>query len=233
MQIESYGSTSTSLIERVKVKNEDAWTRLVHLYGKLVYFWCHESGLSESERADVFQEVFRSVDQSIGTLRLDRPGDSFRGWLRTVTRNKIIDAHRRNSREPSASGGTDSYLRMMQTPEFDLDDSVDAVESERGILIKQAMALIQSEFEPRTWEAFWRATADGIPTHIISEQLGMSSVAIRKAKSRVLKRIREEFSGLEDFDFSSGPGQQIDAKQDCQQSAQQKQASNRQEEGAG
>jgi len=36
---------------------------------------------------DVAQEVFRVAAASIEKFRRERPGDSFRGWLRGITRN--------------------------------------------------------------------------------------------------------------------------------------------------
>ena len=37
--------TSRSLLERVRSNNEAAWSRLVHLYSPLVYYWCNRAGL--------------------------------------------------------------------------------------------------------------------------------------------------------------------------------------------
>jgi hypothetical protein len=45
------------------------------------------------------------VDFGVATeqhRRHDRPGDTFRGWLWTVTRNKIRDFHRGRAGDPSA-----------------------------------------------------------------------------------------------------------------------------------
>jgi DNA-directed RNA polymerase specialized sigma24 family protein len=57
---------------------------------------------------------------------------------------------------------------------------------------------VQAEFEERTWQAFWRATIDEEPTADIAADLGMSAGAVRKAKFRVLRRLRSEFENLID-----------------------------------
>ena len=49
-------------------------------------------GLREDDAADVFQEVFQSVAAHLSAFRRDRSGDTFRGWLRTITRNKVNDS---------------------------------------------------------------------------------------------------------------------------------------------
>jgi len=102
---ESIGSTSSSLLERVKANDQDAWQRLVKLYGPLVLFWLRRAHVHPDDRADVFQEVFRSASVGIGGFRPDRPGDTFRGWLRTITKSRTTDHFRRRSRQPDALGG--------------------------------------------------------------------------------------------------------------------------------
>src|SRR5687767_10892324 len=83
--------TSPSLLERARANDGDAWDRMVTIYGPLVYQWCQRWDLQESDRADVFQQVFQAVASHIGRFRKDRSGHTFRGWLRTITRNKIYD----------------------------------------------------------------------------------------------------------------------------------------------
>src|SRR4051812_44000856 len=100
--------TSPSLLLRVQDNDQGAWTRLVNLYGPLVYHWCRKSHLDAEDMADVFQETFRAVARRIHDFRRDRPGDTFRGWLRTITLNKVRDNFRRHSQVPRAVGGTDA-----------------------------------------------------------------------------------------------------------------------------
>ena len=85
------GSTSLTLIDQLKQRHEGGWTHLSDLYGPLIYHWSRKSGLSPDDSADIVQEVFRSVAMSIGRFRKATSTDSFRGWLRTITRNKILD----------------------------------------------------------------------------------------------------------------------------------------------
>ena len=92
---ESIGSTSSSLLERLKAHDQDAWQRLVRLYGRLVLYWCRKTNIPQADREDVFQEIFRSVARHVAEFRRDRPGDSFRGWLHSITQSKIADHFRR------------------------------------------------------------------------------------------------------------------------------------------
>jgi RNA polymerase sigma-70 factor (ECF subfamily) len=57
----SNSSIRSSLLERVREHDEQAWRRLVDLFSPLIYDWCRGQGLQAADAADVMQEVFRSV----------------------------------------------------------------------------------------------------------------------------------------------------------------------------
>jgi RNA polymerase sigma-70 factor (ECF subfamily) len=188
--------TSPSLLLRVQANDQAAWTRLVDLYAPLVYHWCRRAQLGPDDTADVFQETFRSVAQNVQGFRRDRPGDSFRGWLRTITQNKIRDHFRRLQDEPRAAGGTDANVRMNAEPD---PISLEEDESEQRIVhqvLHRTLETIRGEFEPRTWQAFWQVQIDGKGTDVVGAELGMTPAAVRKAKRRVLVRLRQELGEL-------------------------------------
>jgi RNA polymerase sigma-70 factor, ECF subfamily len=81
-------SISTTLLEQIRVRQPEAWERLVDLYGPVVFHWCRQSGLTTSDAADVVQEVWMAVARNVAGFRREQPGDSFRGWLWTITRNE-------------------------------------------------------------------------------------------------------------------------------------------------
>jgi RNA polymerase sigma-70 factor (ECF subfamily) len=192
-------ATSPSLLERVKADEAGAWDRLVTLYAPLVFYWCRRWELREEDTADVFQEVFLAVATHIGGFRKDQPGGTFRGWLRTITRNKILDHFRRLGREPEAAGGTDANLRLtsLPAPRTPEEESVADNRAELALFYR-GLDLIRGEFEDRTWQAFWRTTVEGRAPKDVGAELSMSPGAVRVAKSRVLHRLREELGDLLD-----------------------------------
>ena len=188
-------ATSLSLLARAQARQESAWERLVDLYAPLVCHWCRRCGLSEEDTADVFQEVFRSVAEHLDGFRRERPGDSFRGWLRAITRNKVRDHFRRRQGRPEAAGGSDAQRRMLAVPEVlaEPDPSEDDLVAAQ---LRRTLETIRGEFEARTWQAFWEVQVEGRPTDDVAGELGMTRAAVRKAKYRVLTRLREELDGL-------------------------------------
>ena len=193
---QSSTATSPSLLRRVKKDDAAAWDRLVGLYAPLVYHWCRRADLPEQEIADVFQDVFQAVATHIAEFRRDGANDTFRGWLRVITRNKVHDHFRKLGREPGGAGGTEAQLLFAQLPEeCPVGDDSDEVTMDRG-LFRRALDQIQGEFEERTWQAFWLTAVEDRPTGEVGLELGMSPGAVRVAKSRVLRRLREELSEI-------------------------------------
>jgi len=196
----SAGTTRESLLERLVVRDVEAWQQLTDLYGPLVYYWCRRHSLTSEDAADVFQEVFSAVSASIGGFRRGRQGGgTFRGWLWTITRNKIRDHYRRKSMREAAAGGTEAQRRLAEIPEELTDDSTDQAErSQVDSLFHRGLELVRAEFEQRTWEAFWRVAIDGHRAADMAEELGISANGVRQAKSRVLRRLRERLGDLLD-----------------------------------
>ena len=108
--------TSLTLIERARAHDEGAWTRIVLLYTPLVRKWCFRSGLQENDADDVVQEVFRAALAGLDDFHRDRPGDSFRGWLRVITRNSLALHFRKKGRAPAASGGSEAFSNFWKSP---------------------------------------------------------------------------------------------------------------------
>ncbi|MBW3597296.1 MAG: sigma-70 family RNA polymerase sigma factor [Planctomycetes bacterium] len=192
-------STSTGLLEGAKGHDPESWRRLTHIYGPLVYRWIRQCGLQAGDAADVAQEVFCAVWTGLENFRKERPGDSFRAWLWTITRNKIRDYGRRRAASPPPPGGDDAQRRLEQIPEAPPDQSTAAPErGAAGEAIHRCVELVRAEFEPRTWQAFWQTAVEGRTGAEAAEDLGISVGAVYMAKSRVLRRLREELEGLVD-----------------------------------
>jgi RNA polymerase sigma-70 factor (ECF subfamily) len=191
--------TSLSLLARVKARDEDAWSRLVDLYGPLVYAWSLRAGLQPEDAADIGQDVFTAVTRNIEKFRRESARDSFRAWLFTITRHKICDfLSRRGAR---AAGGSDALQQLAAaavTQTSDLQD--DAAPGEAAALYRRAIELVRAEFAPRTWMAFWRVAVDGERPADVATALGMTVNAVYLARSHVKHRLREEFAELLELD---------------------------------
>jgi RNA polymerase sigma-70 factor (ECF subfamily) len=187
--------TPLSLLERARANDAEAWRRLVALYGPLVRCWIAAGGVPAADAEDVSQEVFTAAAGSLGGFRRDRPGDTFRGWLRGVTRNQVLLYFRRNRGQPHAEGGSDALQRLQEVPDPLPGPGQDEA-AEAGQLYVRALEQVRGDFDARTWQAFWRTAIDGRTPVELAGELGATPAAIRQAKSRVLRRIRQELGDL-------------------------------------
>jgi RNA polymerase sigma-70 factor (ECF subfamily) len=190
-------TTPLSLLERARAQDQAAWHQLVELYQPLVLSWCARAEVQAHDAEDVVQEVFAAAAAALDRFHRDQPGDTFRGWLRVITRNQILLLFRRRRGQPQAAGGETAWQDLQgivdPLPGPGEEESV-----EIGQLYLRALELVRSEFEERTWQAFWRTVIEGREPATLTEELRMTSNNIRQAKSRVLSRLREEVGDLFD-----------------------------------
>jgi RNA polymerase sigma-70 factor (ECF subfamily) len=191
--------TSSRLLRDAQDRDQDAWGRLVQLYSRRMYRWCRLAGLQPADAANVVQEAFESVARKLGDFRRDRPGDSFRGWLRRIVENKIYDHFRRQGRRcDEAVGGTDAHQFLAAaaratapiTPE---ESQIPSAESAAGRpQIEAAVDMVRSAVGERNWLLFWRMAVDGQSAAEVGEEFGVTANTVRIVKMRVLRRLREQ-----------------------------------------
>src|SRR5262249_53714057 len=188
--------TSLTLLQRLRADDPAAWNDTVRLYTPLVYRWCARSGVHGADAEDVVQEVFRAASTGLKNFRRERPGDTFRGWLRGITRNMVWLHYRRSGRQPPASGGTEAFVQLQDVPDTAAEDPDGEEAAEVNTLLQRALEFVRDRFQEHTWRAFWLTVVDGRSPQDVAPELGMSPAGVRVAKSRVLHRLKEEFGEL-------------------------------------
>jgi RNA polymerase sigma-70 factor (ECF subfamily) len=194
---ETAQSTSLSLLERARRRDPAAWNRLIDLYRPLVLCWCRRAGLHGPDAEDVSQEVFAGAAAGLERFHRDRPGDTVRGWLRGITRNQVLLHQRKNQHEARGRGGSEGWDRLQEVPD-PLGSPDEQEHSEVSQLYHRALDQLRGDFEERTWQAFCRTVLDGRSPATLTQELGMTAIAIRQAKARVLRRLKEEVGDLID-----------------------------------
>jgi RNA polymerase sigma-70 factor (ECF subfamily) len=189
-------STPVSLLERLtRPAGPSAaaadWDRFVELFTPLLYSGAARLGLPAQDAADLVQEVFLALVRELPTFRYD-PGRSFRGWLRTLLLNLWRDRARRAGPplpvDPAA---------LDERPGPEPGAGVEEVEYRRH-MARQALRLMQRDFQPATWTACWETKVTGRPAAEVAAELGLSVAAVHAATSRVLRRLRQELEGFLD-----------------------------------
>ena len=140
------GSISSSLLVGVRSFRADAWRRLVHIYGPLVYRWCVDAGLNRQDAEDLGQEVFRAVATTIDRFQRTKSRDTFGGWLRIITRHKVADYWRQKSKRPRTIEGSEYLDRVSRATaqSTNFTDSQTEGSEMRGVICQRALQLIRT-----------------------------------------------------------------------------------------
>jgi len=185
--------TRVTLLVRLRDgRNADAWREFFDLYGPVVYRFARNRGLQDADAADLMQDVLRSVARNAAKLEYDPKRGTFRGWLYTVTRNKIYNFLNGQRIRPRASGDEDAHERLESIPARDWEREY------QKRLMDRAMDIVKDEFQPATWQAFWGTAVEGRAASEVGTGLKMSAGAVYVAKSRVLARLRDEVKRMMD-----------------------------------
>jgi RNA polymerase sigma-70 factor (ECF subfamily) len=184
-------TTPVSLLQRLRQPGEQqAWQRFTELYTPLLYYWTRRLGLQPQDAADLVQEVFILLVRKLPQFTYDQH-KSFRAWLRTVTLNKWRDICRRRTQAPLADA--DPAWAGLVNP----DHAAEFEEAEyQQFLLHRALEIMQAEFEPVTWKACWEYVVANRPVADVAAELHISVGSVYVAKSRVLRRLRQELEGL-------------------------------------
>ena len=198
----SENKTSTAFLIQLQGRDGKAWQDFMELYVPLIQRWCRAKGyLSRLERQDILLEVLRKVADSMDQFDRNRQERSFRGWLRRITENQIVDYIRekaKNQEMATLYSDPNDLHESVPTPQlFEIDDTNTDPEQEAGeqlILLKQVLNRIQPEFRAKSWDVFHLLFVAEKDSAEVAETMHMTSEAVRQIRSRILKRIREEYA---------------------------------------
>jgi RNA polymerase sigma-70 factor (ECF subfamily) len=189
--------TNLSLLHRASAGDEAAWAKMVALYQPLIFGWLLRHAVPRQEAADLTQEVLVVIVRELrGFAHAGHPG-SFRGWLRAITVNRARAFLRGAARE-RAAGGEDvlGIIEQLEDPHSAVTQAWNAEHDAH--VVRQILKLVETDFEPATVRVFHGLVLDEARAAEVAAELGMTVAAAYAAKSRVLRRVRQEADGLLD-----------------------------------
>lgn len=190
-------TTSESLLIRLGdlhavdgTPDQDAWRTFVTIYTPWLFHWSKTAGLGYADAADLVQDVLTIVYRKLPQFRYDRRR-SFRGWLKTVTLNRYRDILRKKSNHIASA--TESMLddhawRQQMESTWDLHHA--------RFLVAAAMKPMQSDFAKPTWAALQMVMSGEASVEQAAQQTGVSHWTIYSARSKLMRRLREQLEGL-------------------------------------
>jgi len=187
--------TPKSLLERVRGRADaHSWDRLVALYRPFLVRLLRQHDLAGPDLDDLLQDIFVAVIREIPGFEHNKQPGAFRRWLRLMVVNRVRGFWR--ARRNALKNGRAEALDAVEDPGISLDRVCD--QEHDAHVARQLLQLLRPEFTESTWLAFRRQVMDEVKPRHVAAELGLTVNAVLIAKSRVLRRFREEIAGLVD-----------------------------------
>jgi RNA polymerase sigma factor (sigma-70 family) len=190
-------TTSATLLGKLREQPADpaAWQEFVHRYRPRILAHCLAFPLQPADAEDVTQTVLLKLVARMPTFRYD-PAQSFRSWLKTVTRNILCDFLAERQRVQGS--GDDAVVRLLAEVEA-RESLVRQVEEEFDQeLLDAALKRVRARVPEQQWEAFRLTALEGLSGAEAGRRLGMLVATVYTAKSKVQKCLREEVRRLDE-----------------------------------
>jgi RNA polymerase sigma-70 factor (ECF subfamily) len=186
--------SDVTLMLRVREGDTEALRELIERHQRAVINTIHRAIGDANEAEDLAQRVFVQVYRS---AKRYKPTAKFTTWLFTITRNTILNEHRRRSRHPSQSldalqDPSDPEAAGWQPPDTSmLDPAQAAVERELLEKIKQAV----QELPEAQRTAVILCRYEGLSYEEIAEVLGCSVSATKSMLHRARLALKDKLRG--------------------------------------
>ncbi len=190
--------TSITLLQRLRdAPDEESWRRFVDLYAPLIRGWLRRYAVHEQDAEDLAQEVLAVVVRQLPQFEHNQNNGAFRNWLRVVSVNQLRALWRsRRGQAVAGDSRVEQMLDQLDDPRSSLSQLWNQQHDQH--IAHRLMAMIEPQFEAKTWQAFRRVALDGQKAATVAAELDMSVNAVLLAKSRILSRLRQELRGLTD-----------------------------------
>ena len=183
--------TSLGLLAGAAAQNPEAWSRFVKLYYPLVLRWCRQSGLDDAEADCVTYDVLLLAVSKLNKFRKDEPGQMFRKWIRTITRNTLVNYSRQ--RVAKAAGGSGRWFNEIA---FDQQDDEESLRDDIAVLFQRALDIIKSNTNPKHYRAFVEVVVHERKPKEVAADLGLNPNVVYQVKCRILQKLKAEFASL-------------------------------------
>ncbi len=183
--------TRASLLFRLRDPGDQAaWKQFVDLYAPLVYGYARKEGLQDADAADLCQEVLCAVAGAVGRLEYDPQRGSFRNWLFTIVRRKLINWRAVQGNRLRGSGDPAMQQQLANCPAADVLEAQWHAEWEQR-LAAWACEQVRRDVPEIAWQAFWRTAVEGQSPKQAAADLGVTIGVVYHARSRIVARLKE------------------------------------------
>jgi len=201
---ETQRKTKSSLLNRLKNwRDKASWEDFFETYYSLIYGTARRSGLTEAEAEDVVQETVLTVAKKIKDFHYDPARGSFRGWLGSIIRSRIVDLKRKrlpvkppSVRAPGDTSRTSTTRRIPDPAPVNFYTVYDL--AWREYVREKAIELLKEDLSPKQYAIFDLYVNQERPVAEIITTLGVNRAQVYVGKLRGLKLLKKESKRVEE-----------------------------------
>jgi len=166
--------------------HQEAWRKFAEWAMPVIQHYGEARKVVEADVEDVSQDVLSAAARGIKEFRPNDDPDCLLHWLRRITGRKIVALRRR--RRPKLS----DPRRLDELPDpWTTDPDEDEPAPTSAARFEAMLQHVALEFPVPAWRAFLLIVYDHCTAAEAGAVVGMSAAAVRKAKSRIVKRLEE------------------------------------------
>ena len=187
--------TRATLISRLKNwQDQSSWQDFFDTYWHLIYGVALQGGLTPAEAEEVVQETIISVAKHMPTFKYDPAIGSFKGWLLTMTRWRILDQIRKQ-RPHETYDDLEEKTDVVQKAEANMElEQLWDSEWEKHIA---AVAMDRvKKLEPKHYQIFDFYVNKEWDPERVAKSFGMTVAQVYLAKHRIMELIKKEVERL-------------------------------------
>lgn len=194
-----FPETRSTLLHQIRSADDrEAWEEFTLIYKPVIYRMARRRGMQDADAQDLVQTVLVQVSGAIARWEKS-PEKRFRHWLRRVIKNAVITALTRGPKD-IAVGGSD--IHDLFAARCDTEQNVEQemrIEYKREQYLRAA-SNVRSDVSNDTWYPFELTVIEGMACSEAAALTGKSIGTVYAARSRVMRRIRDEVKRLEQSD---------------------------------
>ncbi len=196
--------TRASLLLRLQdLADHSSWKEFYERYRRFIFKAALRKGLSREDAEEVLQDTVLSVAKGLPNFTYDPSRGSFKGWLITITRRKVVDRLRRRERQVTVATLPADVPSGVEGPVEDHFEAVWEAEWENN-LFQTATDQIRLTVTPRDFQIFDWTVRMGRSARETAEAFGISTVLVRVIKFRVFRRFERQLRRLEKAPWPKG-----------------------------
>lgn len=170
-----------------------AWNEFVALYGPKIHQWCCHRGLQPQDAEDVTQNVLIRIARNMQSFVYD-PGQSFRGWLRRITENAVIDLFRERKRNQV---GDENTLALLENTEARVELAERLKEVFDIELLQEAKLRVKERIESKRWQAWELTAVEQLSGSEVADRLKMNVATVYSSRYQVQQMIAKVVAELD------------------------------------